>query len=131
MFSSSLSLLFPLRLPPPSPSHSLLLPLPPPSSFPFLSLLFPLPLPLSPSPPLLLSARYTEGSEVDVRSCVLSLIDLFTHWLTQPIHTLLLQHMLRAVLMVSDLFAMVSSSPYGALYIVLALSSSSSSSSSS
>ena len=48
-----------------------------------------------------------EGAEVDVRSCVLSLIDLFSHWLTQPIHTLLLQHMLRAVLMLSDLFAMV------------------------
>lgn len=55
-----------------------------------------------------MTARYTsDGAEVDVRSCVLSLIDLFTHWLTQPIHSLLLQHMLRAVLMLSDLFAMV------------------------
>ena len=30
---------------------------------------------------------------VDVRSCILSLVDLFSHWLSQPLHThtLLLQ----------------------------------------
>ena len=44
---------------------------------------------------------------VDVRSCVLSLVDLFSHWLGQPIHPLLLLHTLRAILMLSDLFSLV------------------------
>ncbi len=52
-----------------------------------------------------------ESSEVDIRSCILSLIDLYTHWLTQPIHTLLLQHMVRSVVMLSDLFALVCAIP--------------------
>lgn len=57
------------------------------------------------SPP----ARYSpEGAEVDVRSCVLSLVDLFSHWLSQPLHSLLLLHTLRAILMLSDLFSVVS-----------------------
>lgn len=50
-----------------------------------------------------------EEAEVDIRSCILSLIDLYTHWLSQPIHTLLLQHMLSSVIMLSDLFAVVRS----------------------
>ena len=44
---------------------------------------------------------------VDVRSCVLSLVDLFSHWLGQPLHPLLLLHTLRAILMLSDLFSLV------------------------
>ena len=44
---------------------------------------------------------------VDVRSCVLSLVDLFSHWLTQPLQPLLLQQTLRATLMISDLFSLV------------------------
>ena len=47
---------------------------------------------------------------MDVRSCVLSLVDLFSHWLSQPLHCVLLLHTLRAVLMLSDLFAVVSAS---------------------
>jgi huntingtin len=45
---------------------------------------------------------------VDVRSCVLSLVDLFSHWLGQPLHPLLLLHTLRAILMLSDLFSLPS-----------------------
>jgi hypothetical protein len=45
---------------------------------------------------------------VDMRSCVLSLVDLFSHWLTQPLHPLLMVHMLRAILMLSDFFSLAS-----------------------
>ena len=55
------------------------------------------------------SARGTSGTDVDVRSCILSLIDLYSHWLSQPIHTLLLATMLRSIIMLSDLFALVES----------------------
>lgn len=54
------------------------------------------------------SAHYSpEGVEIDVRSCVLSLIDLFSHWLSHHIHSLLLLHTIRAILMLSDLFSVV------------------------
>lgn len=46
--------------------------------------------------------------DVDISSCIISLTDLYTHWLTQPIHSLLLHHVLTSIVMLSDLFALVS-----------------------
>ena len=48
-----------------------------------------------------------KGIEIDVRSCILSLIDLYSHWLSHPIHTILLHRVLRSIFMLSDLFALV------------------------
>ena len=45
--------------------------------------------------------------DVDISSCIISLTDLYTHWLTQPIHSLLLHHVLMSIVMLSDLFALV------------------------
>ena len=41
---------------------------------------------------------------IDMRSCVISLIDLFNHWFTQPMDLLLLHHTLTTIVMLSDLF---------------------------
>ena len=46
--------------------------------------------------------------DVDIDSCVLSIQDLIAHWLTQPIHTLVLTQALRMVVMISDLFSLPS-----------------------
>lgn len=45
--------------------------------------------------------------DVDISSCIISLTDLYTHWLTLPIHSLLLHHVLMSIVMLSDLFALV------------------------
>ncbi|KAL5499651.1 hypothetical protein EMCRGX_G011104 [Ephydatia muelleri] len=47
-------------------------------------------------------------SDVDIDSCVISVQDLIAHWLTQPVHTLVLAQALRMVLMISDLFSLPS-----------------------
>lgn len=51
---------------------------------------------------------HSDSEEIDVKSCILSLIDLYSHWLMQPLHVVLLNHVLRSILMLSDLFASVS-----------------------
>ena len=45
---------------------------------------------------------------VDIRSCVLSLIDLFTHWLSTPMDSLLLLHTISSINLLSDLFSLSS-----------------------
>lgn len=45
-------------------------------------------------------------SEVDTRSCIMSLVDLYTHLLSQPIDMLLLHHILTSIVMISDLFVL-------------------------
>ena len=60
----------------------------------------------------LLAGGYMSGSvEVDIKSCVISLIELYTHWLANPIHTLQLQYTLQSIVMLSDLFAVVRNLP--------------------
>ena len=46
----------------------------------------------------------TSVDGVDLRSCVISLIELFTHWFTQPMDLLHLHHTLASIVMLSDLF---------------------------
>ena len=47
-------------------------------------------------------------AKVDCRSCILSLIELYTHWLSQPMDLLLLYHTLSSIVMLSDLFVLSS-----------------------
>lgn len=47
-------------------------------------------------------------SEVDTRSCIMSLIDLYSHLFSQPIDMLLLHHILTSIIMISDLFVLSS-----------------------
>ncbi len=49
----------------------------------------------------------SDSVEVDIKSCVISVIELYTHWLASPIHTLQLQFTLQSILMLSDIFAVV------------------------
>jgi len=48
------------------------------------------------------------SEEIDVKSCILSLMDLFVYWFTQPINQFMLKHVLCSVVILSDLFATVS-----------------------
>lgn len=50
---------------------------------------------------------HSQSEEIDVKSCILSLIELYVHWLRQPVHTVLLNHILQSIIMLSDLFAVV------------------------
>lgn len=50
----------------------------------------------------------SDSVEVDIKSCIISVIELYTHWLANPIHTLQLQYTLQSIIMLSDLFAVVS-----------------------
>lgn len=50
---------------------------------------------------------HSDSEEIDVKSCILSLIELYVHWLRQPVHTVLLNHILQSIVMLSDLFAVV------------------------
>ena len=55
------------------------------------------------------SAGYHSASEeIDVKSCVLSLIDLYNHWLNQPLHIVVINHIFQSIVMLSDLFTVVS-----------------------
>lgn len=47
-------------------------------------------------------------TEVDIRSCLMSLIDFYRHWLSNPIDLLLLHHILISVIMLSDMFGLSS-----------------------
>lgn len=50
----------------------------------------------------------SDSVEVDVKSCMLSLIELYTHWLASPIHTIQLEYTLQSIILLSDLFSVVS-----------------------
>ena len=50
---------------------------------------------------------HSESEEIDVKSCILSLVDLYVHWLIQPIPTPLLTYVLQSIILLSDLFAVV------------------------
>lgn len=58
--------------------------------------------------PIILKTEVNSSSTtidgVDLRSCVISLIELFTHWFTLPMNLLLLHHTLTSIVMLSDLF---------------------------
>ena len=65
--------------------------------------------------PIILKTDLSKGggspvgiAEIDTRSCIMSLIDLYTHWLSQPIDLLLLHHTLTSIIMLSDLFVLSS-----------------------
>ena len=45
--------------------------------------------------------------DVDVQSCVLSLVELYTHWLSGPLHTMIVLNLVRSVLLLSDLFVVL------------------------
>ena len=50
------------------------------------------------------SGSSTTIDGIDMRSCIICLIELFTHWFTQPINLLLLHHTLTSIVMLSDMF---------------------------
>ncbi|XP_019850343.1 PREDICTED: huntingtin-like isoform X2 [Amphimedon queenslandica] len=50
----------------------------------------------------------TPVNEIDTRSCIMSLVDLYTHLLSQPIDMLLLHHILTSIVMLSDMFVLSS-----------------------
>ena len=50
---------------------------------------------------------HSASEEIDVKSCVLSLIDLYNHWLSQPLHMVVLSNILQSIVMLSDLFTVV------------------------
>ena len=57
--------------------------------------------------PIILKTEVVGGSTIDgidMRSCIISLIELFAHWFTQPMDLLLLHHTLTSIIMLSDLF---------------------------
>ena len=47
-----------------------------------------------------------DRGEVDTRSCIFTILELYQHWLTEPLSILLLQHILASIIMLSDLFVL-------------------------
>ena len=45
-----------------------------------------------------------EADQVDTRSCIVSLLDLYSHWLSQSISLPLLHHTLASIVLLSDQF---------------------------
>lgn len=45
--------------------------------------------------------------EVDTSSCIFTILELYQHWLTEPINLLLFQHVLASTVMLSDLFVLL------------------------
>ena len=53
------------------------------------------------------SSTAPEEDQIDTRSCIVSLLDLYTHWLSETISLPLLHHTLASIVLLSDQFVLL------------------------